>query len=121
MTNDAVLFRAVWTIKPGQMNEARKAASEFVEAVQSTQPGTRWVGTHVTPDEKNLIVHEVHADAEAVKAHVTGPNVAKFMGRFAELMDGPSFEVYGNLTPEVAAMIEAFSPNTSGTIATFVR
>jgi quinol monooxygenase YgiN len=121
MADDAVLFRAVWTIKPGRVQDARKVAREFVDAVKASQPGTRWVGTHITPDERNLIVHEVHQDAAAVMAHVTGPNVAQFMGRFSELMDGPSFEVYGNLPPDLTSMISAFGPKTSPTVATFVR
>jgi quinol monooxygenase YgiN len=111
MADDAVLFRAVWTIKPGRVQDARKVAREFVDAVKASQPGTRWVGTHITPDERNLIVHEVHQDAAAVMAHVTGPNVAQFRG----------FEVYGNLPPDLTSMISAFGPKTSPTVATFVR
>jgi quinol monooxygenase YgiN len=121
VTNEAILFRAVWTIKPGKANEARQAAKDFVAAVQASQPGTRWVGTHVTPDERNLIVHEVHQDAAAVQVHVTGPNVSKFMGQFSQLMDGPVFEVYGNLPSNLAAMLQAFKPKTAATVATFVR
>jgi hypothetical protein len=43
------------------------------------------------------------------------------MPRFMESMDGPDFEIYGNLSPELAETMETFKPKVSKTLAGFYR
>jgi quinol monooxygenase YgiN len=121
MTNDAILFRALWTIKPGKVEDAKREAKAFTEAVHKAQPGTRVVSAAFSPDGKTLVVHEVHHGEAGVKAHLAGSTVPTFMPRFMAVADIAGFEAYGKLSPEVEGMIKPFNPKVYAPAASYTR
>lgn len=119
--NEAIVFRALWTIKPGKLDDVRREAQAFAEAVRRTQPGTRMVNTSISADGKFLAVHEVHKDPAATVAHLQGQAVPEFMPRFMAVADISGFEVYGRLTPEIEGLIKPFNPRVYPGVAGFLR
>jgi quinol monooxygenase YgiN len=119
--NVPIVFRATWKVRAGKLADAKKAAEDFVKAINQSQPGTRSAAVYLSNDEKLLFVHEIHKDVAAVRAHLGGTTAPAFMPRFAAAMEGPDFEVLGALPDDVMKMLVPFKPKVSKPVAAYFR
>jgi quinol monooxygenase YgiN len=81
-------------IQPGKEDEAEKAISEMVAAVEANEPGALAYIFHRSQKEPTEItVFEVYADAEAFDAHGRSPHMATLRSGFGPLFDASTVKI----------------------------
>jgi len=64
------IYVGTWTIKPGKLEEARKALSRHVEFIEQNEP--RLIAFHIyfDPDGLKAGVVQLHPDADSMDTHM---------------------------------------------------
>ena len=85
---------AQFKIQPGKEDEAEKAISEMVAAVEANEPGALTYIMHRSQkDPGEITVFEVYADAEAFNAHGQTSHMATLRSGFGPLFDPASVKI----------------------------
>merc|ERR1719230_55631 len=97
------------TVKPGQADAYLAAAKEVDDAVNETEPGMLHHTFDQDPNDPNTFVwSEVYENDAAFPAHLANSSVGVYLGKHAELCDGPlSVEVYGTVSEECRKTMES--------------
>ena len=107
LTDSPFVLLAHVHVKPGCVDEYLKAAATVDKAVENSEPGMLLHNFDADPDDPCAFTWtEVYQNDAALLAHLQNPPVADYLKIHAELGDGFTVEVYGNLAE---ATIEAIN------------
>ncbi|MCK6555874.1 antibiotic biosynthesis monooxygenase [Candidatus Binatia bacterium] len=86
-------------VRAGQENAFEAAASEMVEYVKTSEPGTRTYILHKsTADSREYLFYEVYVDQAAAATHGGSEQMMKFLGAAQGLLEGhPEIGMYEEL------------------------
>jgi quinol monooxygenase YgiN len=96
------IYIGTMTIKPGQLEDARKHIADLVDFVETNEP--RMIAFHCFLDEDGtkLTVVQVHPDAASMEFHLK-VNAKHFTTAFDYLEPEMSEQVYGPISEKLAA------------------
>lgn len=90
-------------IRPGKLDETKRAVSELVEFIESREPQLASYGFHFDEETSRMTVVAVHPDAASVELHMDVGGAA--FRRFADLIDLEAIEVYGELSDRATGQL----------------
>ena len=89
-------------VKEGMVDEYLKIANTVDNAVESSEPGMLFHNFDSDPDNPLAFTWtEVYSNSKAFIKHGANPPVQEYVTKHAELADGFTIEVYGNVSQEV--------------------
>lgn len=84
-----VVYR--WTAKPGKLDELKAIYEQVRAEMEANEPGTLRMECYYADDAREVIVHDVFADGEALGFHL-GVTAAQHFPKLAEIaVPGPFF------------------------------
>jgi hypothetical protein len=100
--SDPFIYIGTYTIKHGQLEEARKRCGELVDFVETNEP--RMIAFHIYLDEEGqrLSTVQVHPDSASMEFHLE-VNVKHFATAFDYLDTTVSEQFYGRISDTLAA------------------
>jgi quinol monooxygenase YgiN len=107
MAAPTVHFVVSLIIHDGKLAIFEETAKTMIAGTKK-EPGSRGYEWYLSSDRKSCRLLETYADAEAALAHCTGPVVRELVPKLLESATVSSFEVYGNIGPQVTAMLAGF-------------
>ena len=94
-------------VKAGKVEEYLKIAEEVDQAVEQSEPGMLFHNFDSDPEDPLAFTWtEVYKNSDAFLLHTSNPPVLDYVGKHAELGDGFSIEIYGDVSEAVLANIE---------------
>jgi quinol monooxygenase YgiN len=94
------------------INDGAFVAFERIARVMSAEtqkePGTMAYEWFLRADRASCRLFEAYADADAVRAHLTGPVIRELVPKLLETGSVAGFEVYGDPGPEASAILAGF-------------
>lgn len=102
--SDHVTIIAKSTLIPGKLEEVKAIAEELAAHTRDTEEGALSYRWFLNEDGSEFTVVETYASSEAVLFHVS--NYAPFAERLAGTRSSQTIEVYGNVSPELQAIID---------------
>jgi quinol monooxygenase YgiN len=89
-------------VKDGMVEEYLKIADEVDNAVELSEPGMLFHNFDADPDDPLAFTWtEVYTNSEAFIKHDANPPVQEYITKHAELADGFTIEIYGNVSQNV--------------------
>jgi quinol monooxygenase YgiN len=105
------------SVNEGQMDSARALMAEMVEATRS-EAGSLGYEWFVSEDGSAVHINERYADSAATMEHL-GNFGANFAERFMSCFTPTGFNVYGEPSGEVRAVLDGFGAAYMGTMGGF--
>ena len=91
-------------VKEGMVDQYLRIAEAVDNAVEKTEPGMLFHNFDADPDDPLAFTWtELYANSDAFLQHTSNPPVLEYVGQHAQLGEGFTLEIYGNVT---AAVIE---------------
>ena len=91
-------------VKEGRVEEYLRIAEAVDNAVEKTEPGMLFHNFDADPDDPLAFTWtELYANSDAFLLHTSNAPVLEYVGQHAQLGEGFTLEIYGNVT---AAVIE---------------
>ena len=89
-------------VKDGMVKEYLEIADEVDNAVELSEPGMLFHNFDADPDDPLAFTWtEVYTNSEAFIKHDANPPVQEYITKHAELADGFTIEIYGNVSQNV--------------------
>ena len=89
-------------VKDGMVEEYLEIADEVDNAVELSEPGMLFHNFDADPDDPLAFTWtEVYTNSEAFIKHDANPPVQEYITKHAELADGFTIEIYGNVSQNV--------------------
>ena len=89
-------------VKKGMVDEYLKIANSVDNAVEASEPGMLFHNFDSDPEDPLAFTWtEVYSNSKAFIKHDANPPVQEYVTKHAELADGFTIEVYGNVSQEV--------------------
>ena len=89
-------------VKDGMVEEYIEIADEVDNAVELSEPGMLFHNFDADPDDPLAFTWtEVYTNSEAFIKHDANPPVQEYITKHAELADGFTIEIYGNVSQNV--------------------
>ena len=89
-------------VKEGMVDEYLEIANTVDNAVEASEPGMLFHNFDSDPDNRLAFTWtEVYSNSKAFIKHDANPPVQEYVTKHAELADGFTIEVYGNVSQEV--------------------
>ena len=89
-------------VKDGMVEEYLEIADEVDNAVELSEPGMLFHNFDADPDDPLAFTWtEVYTNSEAFIKHDANPPVQEYITKHAELADGITIEIYGNVSQNV--------------------
>jgi quinol monooxygenase YgiN len=89
-------------VKDGMVEEYFEIADEVDNAVELSEPGMLFHNFDADPDDPLAFTWtEVYTNSEAFIKHDANPPVQEYITKHAELADGFTIEIYGNVSQNV--------------------
>ena len=89
-------------VKDGMVEEYLEIADEVDNAVELSEPGMLFHNFDADPDDPLAFTWtEVYSNSEAFIKHDANPPVQEYITKHAELADGFTIEIYGNVSQNV--------------------
>lgn len=93
-------------VKEGMVEQYLKVADDVDQAVEKTEPGMLLHNFDADPNDPLAFTWtEVYRNSAAFLAHTSNPPVLEYVEQHAELGDGFTVEIYGNVNDAVLANI----------------
>ncbi len=108
------------TIKDGQMDAFKALMADMVEATLANEPDTLVYQWSLGEDAKTCHIIERYKDSAAVMTHM-GAFMARFAGRFMEVMTPKAMTVYGNPDETVKSAMKVLGPVYMNPVGGFTR
>jgi len=91
-------------IRPGRLEEVKRAVSSLVEFVDKNEPQLIFYGFYIDEESSAMTVVAVHPDSSSLEFHmkIGGPEFRKL----ADSIDLRSIDVYGQPTPTVLDQLQ---------------
>lgn len=100
--NNPFILIARIQVKEGMVDEYLEIANTVDNAVESSEPGMLFHNFDSDPDNPLAFTWtEVYSNSKAFIKHDANPPVQEYVTKHAELADGFTIEVYGNVSQEV--------------------
>ena len=94
-------------VKAGMVNEYLEIADEVDKAVELSEPGMLFHNFDADPDDPLAFTWtEVYSNSSAFIKHDANPPVQEYVAKHADLADGFSIEIYGNVSKNVIDTID---------------
>jgi quinol monooxygenase YgiN len=103
-----VQFWIEWTIGDGNLDTFRSHVIEGNRRVRDEEPGAVSVRAFFSEDGTKCHLYECYEDSEAAMAHATGGVVAEMIPKFMALAEMTRLEVHGDVSHELAELLNAF-------------
>ena len=104
-TNPFILIARIH-VKEGMVEEYLEIANEVDNAVELSEPGMLFHNFDADPDDSLAFTWtEVYSNSEAFIKHDANPPVQEYVAKHAELADGFTIEIYGNVSQNVIETI----------------
>jgi len=104
--NNPFILIARIHVKEGMVKEYLDIANEVDNAVELTEPGMLFHNFDADPDDPLAFTWtEVYSNSEAFIKHDANPPVQEYVVKHAELADGFTIEIYGNVSQNVIETI----------------
>jgi len=95
-------------IKEGMVENYLDIANEVDKAVEASEPGMLFHNFDADPtDPLAYTWTEIYANSQAFLDHNANPPVGEYVSKHAELGDGFTIEIYGNVSQDVIDAINA--------------
>ncbi len=89
-------------VKPDMVDEYLEIADEVDKAVELSEPGMLFHNFDADPDDPLAFTWtEVYSNSNAFIKHDANPPVQEYVAKHAELADGFTIEIYGNVSKSV--------------------
>ena len=89
-------------VKEGMVDEYLEIANSVDNAVEASEPGMLFHNFDSDPEDPLAFTWtEVYSNSKAFMKHDANPPVQEYVTKHAELADGFTIEVYGNVSQEV--------------------
>ena len=93
-------------VKAGMVEEYLEIADEVDKAVELSEPGMLFHNFDADPDDPLAFTWtEVYSNSNAFIKHDANPPVQEYVAKHAELADGFSIEIYGDVSQDVIETI----------------
>ena len=93
-------------VKAGMVEEYLEIADEVDKAVESSEPGMLFHNFDADPDDPLAFTWtEVYSNSNAFIKHDANPPVQEYVVKHAELADGFTIEIYGDVSKDVIETI----------------
>ena len=93
-------------VKAGMVEEYLEIADEVDKAVELSEPGMLFHNFDADPDDPLAFTWtEVYSNSNAFIKHDANPPVQEYVAKHAELADGFSIEIYGDVSQDVLETI----------------
>ncbi len=93
-------------VKAGMVEEYLEIADEVDKAVELSEPGMLFHNFDADPDDPLAFTWtEVYSNSNAFIKHDANPPVQEYVTKHAELADGFTIEIYGNVSKDVIETI----------------
>ena len=97
-------------IKEGMIDRYLEAADEVDKAVEASEPGMLFHNFDVDPNDNHAYTwSEVYMNSQAFLDHGVNPPVGEYVNKHAELGEGFTIEIYGNVSQNVLDAIDALN------------
>ena len=97
-------------IKEGMIDRYLEAADEVDKAVEASEPGMLFHNFDVDPNDNHAYTwSEVYMNSQAFLDHGVNPPVVEYVNKHAELGEGFTIEIYGNVSQNVLDAIDALN------------
>jgi len=104
--NNPFILIARIHVKDGMIEEYMTIANEVDDAVEASEPGMLFHNFDADPcDQLSFTWTEVYLNSEAFIKHDANPPVQEYITKHAELADGFTIEIYGNVSQNVIETI----------------
>jgi quinol monooxygenase YgiN len=103
-----VQFWIEWTIGDGNLDTFRSHVIEGNRRVRDEEPGAVSVRVFFSEDGTKCHLYECYEDSEAAMAHATGGVMAEMIPKFMALAEMTRLEVHGDVSHELAELLNAF-------------
>ena len=104
--NNPFILIARIHVKDGMVEEYLDIADEVDNAVELSEPGMLFHNFDADPDDPLAFTWtEVYSNSEAFIKHDANPPVQEYVTKHAELADGFTIEIYGNVSQKVIETI----------------
>ena len=98
------------TVNPGKIEEYLDLAATTDKVVEDTEPDMLFHNFDADPtDPLAYTWTEIYKNSEAFLKHNANPPVGEYVTKHAELGDGFSIEIYGNVSQDVIDAINALN------------
>ncbi len=89
-------------VKEGMVEKYLRIAEAVDNAVEKTEPGMLFHNFDADPDDQLAFTWtELYANSGAFLEHTSNPPVLEYVGQHAQLGEGFTLEIYGNVTDAV--------------------
>ena len=100
--NNPFILIARIHVKEGMVEEYLDIANDVDNAVELSEPGMLFHNFDADPDDPLAFTWtEVYSNSEAFIKHDANPPVQEYVAKHAELADGFTIEIYGNVSQNV--------------------
>ena len=104
--NNPFILIARIHVKEGMVEQYLDIAYEVDNAVELSEPGMLFHNFDADPDDPLAFTWtEVYSNSEAFIKHDANPPVQEYVAKHAELADGFTIEIYGNVSKDVIKTI----------------
>ena len=104
--NNPFILIARIQVKEGMVEQYLDIANEVDNAVELSEPGMLFHNFDADPDDPLAFTWtEVYSNSEAFIKHDANPPVQEYVTKHAELADGFTIEIYGNVSKNVIETI----------------
>jgi hypothetical protein len=107
MEHNQMHFRAEFTTEEGKTEEYKELVEEMIR-VEDSGPDTINYQFYLNKSEPKCIVHETHANSEAVLAHISGIASKTILPGIFSVSKISRFDVYGNPSEELQKALTGF-------------
>ena len=110
---------ATGKVTPGKLDELIAVATELVAHTQDTEDGAMSYRWFLSEDKTEVTVIETYENSAAVMFH--GSNYVPFIERLAPLRSTTSITLYGDLSPELRAVVDKAGYQVNASMSGFIR
>ncbi len=116
--SDSVSWHVRLKLHPGKLLEFKTLTGEMIQAARSER-GVLAYQRFLSRDETTVHIYEQYEDSQCACEHLKH-FAERFGGRFASLVQREEFTVFGEFTPELQALLEAYGANDTILLDGFV-
>lgn len=106
---NAINYIVEFTLKPGKLDDFKRAADGFIERSRDDEPGTKTYQWYMNADNSKCYLHEAFDDSAGLVAHAAGPSVQGHIGELLEASDITRFEAFGNPNGQAQEALDGLS------------
>jgi len=114
-----IRVKATHAIVDGKFDEFRRLGQQFIDKVESTEPGYLSYEWYLSSDEKTCTIVGVLESSDAVMNHLG--NVGDLIAQFSEIAPGTGIELYGDPSDELREVAGSFGASIAGHWNGFTR